>query len=564
MPSSAEAMMHGPTTSPPIASPCPTCGSRVPDTLAVFLAAYDLAGAVLADGADAPAHENSAFASLRRRYPRVLHALRAAAGEGRKRTTTGHDERVLRWTITRQPAADATGACHFVVLAQDAGDWPSSDPEEEEDGQSSKGSTATAHRFTSSHASIDGKTPSPPHTLTGPSDYFTAFPFPPTPHEFTPAIPRTLDPDRSWMSDPRCAALVSGGGEMGDLLRAVDWAHTPLGPVTSWSTTQIMIFAVTMHSRFPTSIFWGPHNYLIYNSYYADILGPAKHPQSFAKPASKIWAEIWKDIAPYIQDTLAGNTLFKQDDQLLIYRGNRETIEEAYFTWSYIPIYDGNAAVAVYNPVYETTGKVFSERRMRALQQLATRLTTARTLSGLVADTCEVLGQLEDDLPYAAAYVVQKDEFVGRATGSITLILQETIAIPFDAPAAPNKLVVDPLGPSPIPYGAPSGWPIDLKRTAGHHELSLHAGVAPLLAQLPLRGSTGQPATRAASLPIVQGNELVGVLLLYIGSGVPVDDQMSNFLDVLARQCSTSASMVESYENELQSKSFLYLNKVAS
>lgn len=342
---------------------------------------------------------------------------------------------------------------------------------------------------------------------------------------------------------------------MGNLIRAVDWAYTPLGPVTSWSTTQIMIIGVIIHSRFPASIFWGRDSRLLYNSSYADILGPAKHPRAFGQPVSVIWAEIWSDIGPLIQNTLDGNSCLKEDDQLLIYRGNRETVEESSFTWSYIPIYDGESVVAVYNPVYETTGKVFSERRMRALQQLATRFTTARTLTGLLVNACEVLGQLEDDLPYAAAYLVQKDEFVGAPTGTVTLILQETIAIPFDAPAAPSKLVLDPTGPLPIPFGAPCGWPIDLRRTVGQHELSLHVGVTPLLTQLHPRGSVGHSPHRAASLPIVQGEELVGVLLLYIGSGVPVDDQMNNFLDLLARQCSASASMVASYENEMQSGS---------
>jgi hypothetical protein len=523
------------------------------DSLSAFLTAYDPAGAILFDGSDVPAQENGGFGALRRRHPHLVSSLRSASGEGRKRTTTVLDGRSVRWTVTRQPSADSS-TYRVIVLAQDTGDdhRPWTEFEVDEDAQSSMGSTTTIRRLASSHGSNDGSV----SVMSAPLNVLShcAECLPPSAGALMPSIPRAPNTDRSWMSDPRCAALVSGGGEMGNLLRAVDWAHTPLGPVTSWSTTQLMIIGVVLHSRFPAALFWGPHRYLLYNSPYSDILGPAKHPHAFAQPVSVIWAEIWGDIGPLIQNTFNGEACLKEDDQLLIYRGNRDTVEEASFTWSYIPIYDGDTVVAVYNPVYETTGKVFSERRMRALQQLATRFTTARTLTTLVVNACEVLGQLEDDLPYAAAYVVQKDEFVGSATGAITLILQETIAIPFDAPAAPNKLIIDPTGPSPIPFCAPARWPIDLRRTVGQHELSLHVGVAPLLTQLPPRGSVGQSPTRAASLPIVQGDELVGVLILYIGSGVPVDDQMNNFLDLLARQCSASASMVASYEHEMQSE----------
>jgi hypothetical protein len=39
------------------------------------------------------------------------------------------------------------------------------------------------------------------------------------------------------------------------------------------------------------------------------------------------------------------------------------------------------------------------------------RLSTARTLSDLWISTCDVLQQLEEDLPYAAAYSLQQEEY---------------------------------------------------------------------------------------------------------------------------------------------------------
>jgi hypothetical protein len=173
------------------------------------------------------------------------------------------------------------------------------------------------------------------------------------------------------------------------------------------------------------SIFWsggiGTETHLLYNSQYAEIMGPVKHPRSFAQPTAQVWCEIWDAIGPLLGTTLQGETHFFQDDQMLIHRGNRKTVEEAYFTWACIPLYDGQNIIGVYNPTYETTAKVLSERRMRALQQLSTRFVAVRTMTGLVVDACEVLGQLEDDVPYAAAYMVQKDEFLGS---TYTLLLR--------------------------------------------------------------------------------------------------------------------------------------------
>jgi signal transduction histidine kinase len=129
----------------------------------------------------------------------------------------------------------------------------------------------------------------------------------------------------------------------------------------------------------------------------------------------------------------------------------------------------------------------------------------------------------------------------------VTFILQETVGIPFDAPAAPSKLVVDPLSPNP----SPSKWPIDLRSLVSQRELLIHNNVSHLLSSLPPRGNASSLPTRAATLPIVHGGELVGLLLIFLNGALPLDERMLIFLDLLGRQVSTSASMVASYEGEL-------------
>ena len=39
------------------------------------------------------------------------------------------------------------------------------------------------------------------------------------------------------LTPPSPMECLAGGGEMGAVMRAIDWAQTPLGPVVSWSPT---------------------------------------------------------------------------------------------------------------------------------------------------------------------------------------------------------------------------------------------------------------------------------------------------------------------------------------
>jgi hypothetical protein len=219
----------------------------------------------------------------------------------------------------------------------------------------------------------------------------------------------------------------------------------------------------------------------------------------------------------------------------------------------------------VYNPIHDVTARVVSERRMLGMRELAMRLSAARTFTQLLADSCEVLSQLELDLPYAAAYRIQKDDYDGPprsrpthlaladvlldprgASLSMTFILQETIGIPFDAAAAPARVVVGGTGAGDAP------WDLGLLRGA-QNDVVFFDGVHPLLAGLAPRGLAEARPHGAAALPVVQGAELVGCLVVYISGARPVTPALRTFLVLLAREMSTSASVVAAYEDEVKS-----------
>ena len=67
--------------------------------------------------------------------------------------------------------------------------------------------------------------------------------------------------------------FLSGGGEMGALMRAHNWTQSPLGPPAQWPDSLKMALSICLNSRFPMVIFWGPEFTVLYNDAWRPILG---------------------------------------------------------------------------------------------------------------------------------------------------------------------------------------------------------------------------------------------------------------------------------------------------
>ena len=79
-----------------------------------------------------------------------------------------------------------------------------------------------------------------------------------------------------------------GGGEMGKLIRALDWSTTSLGSINTWPQSLRTMVSVCLASNFPISLAWGPGLVQIYNDGYAPICG-AKHPRSTRRLRQIVW-----------------------------------------------------------------------------------------------------------------------------------------------------------------------------------------------------------------------------------------------------------------------------------
>ena len=69
------------------------------------------------------------------------------------------------------------------------------------------------------------------------------------------------------LSDP----FRSAGALRADYER-VDWASTPLGPVSGWSPTLLTTVDLMLGNRFPVTLLWGPELVLVYNQAYVELI----------------------------------------------------------------------------------------------------------------------------------------------------------------------------------------------------------------------------------------------------------------------------------------------------
>src|SRR5271168_4659985 len=113
---------------------------------------------------------------------------------------------------------------------------------------------------------------------------------------------------RAPESDDRSASspeFLSGGGELGALMRGFDWTATSLGAPATWPQNLRIAIRIMLASRQPIWVGWGTELTYLYNDPYKSIIG-GKHPWALGKPTSTVWQEIWGDIGPMLATAMTG------------------------------------------------------------------------------------------------------------------------------------------------------------------------------------------------------------------------------------------------------------------
>ena len=325
-------------------------------------------------------------------------------------------------------------------------------------------------------------------------------------------------------------AIFDTGTELGRDLAAVDWAATPLGPVETWPTSLRNVVQLHLGSRFAMWMAWGPDlTFLCNDAYRRSTLG-AKYPWALGKPAREVWSEIWPDIAPRIESVITTGAA-TWDESLLLFLERSGYQEETYHTFSYSPITDDAGAIAgMLCVVTEETARVISERRMETVRELSTALASASTVDEVCAAAGQRLALDGRNVPFALGYVFGSD-------GSAHLAF--TAGVRDGHPIAPKTIVAN--RPSEL-------WPADRLR---HSRSWLVEDLDVRFPELTC-GEWGEPVSRALLLPFSQPGrtEPHGFLVAGLTRYRAFDDDVRNFLGLLADQVAAAISRAQAFEDE--------------
>jgi signal transduction histidine kinase/DNA-binding response OmpR family regulator len=332
----------------------------------------------------------------------------------------------------------------------------------------------------------------------------------------------TARPDSSPVPKPD---PLAGGGEMGALMRSIDWSQTAVGAVSSWPQSLRTALSILLETGFPMYIAWGPEFTQFYNDGYRPILGSTKHPAAMGRSTRQTFAEIWDIIGPMFQGVLQGTATTLVDFLLPLDRHG--FVEECYFIFSYSPIREeGGSVGGVLVTVTETTERVLGARRLRTLQELAAKTQEAATAESACAAAAEVLGENPADLPFALLYLLAPDGRSARLAGAA--------GMPAGSPASP--LAID-LGADHATDDSP--WPLAAVVASGAARLveELPAGFDRLDA-----GGDPPRSRRALVLPIARPGAArpAGVLVAAASPRLSLDESYRSFLALVAGEIATA------------------------
>jgi len=198
-------------------------------------------------------------------------------------------------------------------------------------------------------------------------------------------------------------------------MRAHDWSVSPLGPPADWPPALRAAVALILDSRFPMCIAWGPDLALLYNDACIDVVG-ARHPAALGRPAEEVWPDAWDAIRPLAARALSGETVYFENQPLIIERNGYR--ERAWFTFSYSALRDdGGMPAGVLCTCTDTTANASNQRRQAFRIRFEDRLRHVQHPDDVMRVVAEMLGRhLQVDragivelLPDKATLLFQRD-----------------------------------------------------------------------------------------------------------------------------------------------------------
>ena len=333
--------------------------------------------------------------------------------------------------------------------------------------------------------------------------------------------------DKSTRVEATGSKALQGGGEMGTLMRALDWSRTALGAVESWPQSLRTAVSILLETRFAMYIAWGPGYAQLYNDGYRPILGSTKHPAALGRGASETFAESWHIIGPMFDDVRRGNATGAEDWMLPLDRHGY--LEECYFTFSYSPIRDESAGVGgVLVTVSETTSSVLANRRLKVLHALTAETAQVKNADEACVTAARALATDVADVPFALLFLL-------------------------DPGGAPPRLVassgVDTAASAQLPIASAASWPLQAVLEGGGpvvvDDVIARFGALP-------GGPWPEPPSTAILLPIARpGQEKpYGVLVAGVSPRRALDQPYRDFFSLVAGHVATAVTSARAFDEE--------------
>jgi PAS domain S-box-containing protein len=196
----------------------------------------------------------------------------------------------------------------------------------------------------------------------------------------------------------RAKTLITGNSEMADRIRAHDWGATPLGPIEVWSETLVATVNLMLHSPFPTILSWASEMVFLYNDAAIPTL-MGKHPSALGELYRNVFHEAWNLVSADLEACFYQGVTAVRDNMFIPIFLNG-VLEDHYWSYSLIPVYENASIAGVYDAYRNTTEIVMGARRLRESETRLKLATEVAKLGVFMWDTLEDRGTWENDRMY--------------------------------------------------------------------------------------------------------------------------------------------------------------------
>jgi PAS domain S-box-containing protein len=196
----------------------------------------------------------------------------------------------------------------------------------------------------------------------------------------------------------RADTLIAGDSEMACRIRAFDWSKTPLGRIEEWSETLLATANLMLHSPFPTILSWGPEMVFLYNDAAISTL-TVKHPRALGGLYREVFHEAWDLVGDDLEACFYRGKTAVRDNMFIPILLNG-VLEDHYWNYSLIPVYENGRIGGVYDAFRNMTATVVGAQRLRDSEARLKLATEVAKLGVFVWNTIEDTGSWENDRMY--------------------------------------------------------------------------------------------------------------------------------------------------------------------